>query len=279
MAASGISQPRSRSRRRHVRRGLEARIKRALRELPLDEGDITAVARKLCGKLARFRGDSIWNNPAFFDIKGKVTAISHRFARQGLTLDDYLRVARRQPQLLITSPAIVIARIERVVAHFSRYELTLPCYLHAAMKAPPLFGMSSASVIANVEAVLNRFAGDGLTPRQYLQAALIQPRLFYQPSDTTIRHLGYLIEMYRQGLLTFPGEPPPPPEQPLAPLFAFLSRWPMCLTYADDNLALRLRYAQVTGEHPEGTELLRWPRRRIEQALARALENAHNNQR
>ena len=48
----------------------------------------------------------------------------------------------------------------------------------------------------------------------------------------------------------------------------------MCLTFADDNYALRLRYAQVTGARPEGIELLRRPRRRIEEELARALDHA-----
>jgi hypothetical protein len=54
-------------------------------------------------------------------------------------------------------------------------------------------------------------------------------------------------------------------------LFAYLSRWPTCLTFADDDYALLQRYARVTGARPEGIEL---HRRRIEEELARALDHA-----
>jgi hypothetical protein len=40
---------------------------------------------------------------------------------------------------------------------------------------------------------------------------------------------------------------------------------------SDDNYALRLTYARVSGERPGGTALLTRTRRRIEQDLARAL--------
>lgn len=52
----------------------------------------------------------------------------------------------------------------------------------------------------------------------------------------------------------------------------------MCLTFADDNYELRIRYTQVTGERPEGTKLLSIPRRRIEEELARALDNVRPRQ-
>lgn len=273
MAPSGMSQRLPRSRRGRDRRALQSCIERALRKLPLSEADIAAVAPRLTNGLIRLRCSRSWHDSAFFDIRGKVTAVCKHFAREGLTLTDYVRAARRHPQLFIKAPASVIANIEAVADHFQAHGLTLSSYLHAAVKAPPLFAMTPATVIANVEAVVHHFAGDGLTLRQYLQASLKQAALFYQSPATIIRHLGYLIEMYRQGLLTFPGDGRAPPEQPLAPLFAFLLRWPMCLTFADDNLALRIRYAQVTGERPEGAKLLSIPRRRIEEALARALDN------
>lgn len=273
MAPSGISPRLSRSRRRHDRRVLLTRIKQALRELRLAEADIAAVAPPLAAGLVRFHCGSPSDSP-FFDIRGKVTAVCKRFAGEGLTLRDYVRAARRQPQLFVKAPATLIANIEAVVRRFQPHGLTLRAYLHAAVMSPPLFAMNPGTVIANVEAVIQHFAGDGLTLRQYLQACLKQPQLFYQSPATIIRHLNYLIEMHRRGFLTFPGERQASPEQPLAPLFAYLSRWPMCLTFADDNLALRLRYAQATGERPEGAKLLSVPRRRIEEALARVLDSS-----
>lgn len=238
MATPGISQPRSRPRRRHHRRALVARVEQALSELPLSKADIAAVAPQLAAGLIRFHCGSRNDSP-FSDIRGKVTAVCEHFAKQGLTLQDYVRAARNQPQLFVKAPA---------------------------------------SLIANVEAVVRHFAEDGLTVRQYLEACLKQPQLFCLSPITIIRHLDYLIEMYRQGLLTFPSEAPPPPDEPLRPLFALLSRWPICLTFADDNYEMRIRYAQVTGDRPGGIELLHRPRRRIEEDLSRALGNPRPSQ-
>lgn len=221
MAPSGISQPRSG--RKHDCRVLLARIRQALHELPLSKAEIAVVAPKLAAGLVRFHCGSPSESP-FFDIRSKVTAVCEHFAAEGLTLPEYVHAARRNPQLFVKAPASSIANVEAVAHRFQPDGLTLRSYLQAALRAPPLFAMSAATVIANIEAVVDHFAGDGLTFRQYLQAVLKQPQLFYQSPATIIGHLGYLIEMYRQGLLTFPGEGQAPPEQPLAPLFAFLSQ-------------------------------------------------------
>jgi hypothetical protein len=68
--------------------------------------------------------------------------------------------------------------------------------------------------------------------------------------------------------LTFPGQQHAPSAQPLQPLFAFLVKYPMYLCLADDNYALRVTYAEITGERPAGTALLTRKRHRIEKDLA-----------
>jgi hypothetical protein len=80
--------------------------------------------------------------------------------------------------------------------------------------------------------------------------------------------------MHRQGLLSFPGQADAPQGQPLRPLFGYLLRWPMYLTLSDDNYALRIEYARVTGDRPGGTTLLTRPRSRIERDLAAFLTHA-----
>ena len=184
MAQTVVSQPHSRSQRRHDRRELQTRIERAIRKLPLSEADIAAVASQLASELIRLRSDRSWHDSAFFDIRGKVTAVCNHFASEGLTLEDYARAARRHPELFVKAPASLIANVETVARHFQPHGLTLRSYLLAALRSPPLFAMSSATVIANVEAAASRFAGDGLTMRQYLQAVLRQPQLFYQSPAT-----------------------------------------------------------------------------------------------
>jgi hypothetical protein len=143
------------------------------------------------------------------------------------------------------------------------------------MRHPSLFSRRPATLIANIEHMAAYFSEQGLPPADYLRAAVKHPYLIGRSPATLIRHAGHVIDMHRQDLLTFPGQAAAPPGQPLRPLFAFLLRWPMYLTLSDDNYALRIRYAQVTGDRPAGTELLNRPRSRIERDLARALGQPH----
>ena len=196
------------------------------------------------------------------------------FRGEGLSLPEYLRAALRQPNLFIQSAATGMARIAAVAEHFREHGLTRHAYLRAALAQPSLFSQKPASIIAKIEAVAGHFQPHGLTLGDYLRAALQLPSLFYQRPATIIRHLGWVIEMQAQGLLTFPSQTGAPAEQPLRPLLAFLLRWPRYLTLSDDNYALRLEYARVSGERPGGTALLTRPRRRVEQDLARSLSQA-----
>ena len=124
---------------------------------------------------------------------------------------------------------------------------------------------------ANVEGVVDRFREDGLTLAAYLAAALKQPQLFCRTPATIIGHIHCVIDMQREGLLTFPGQADAGPGETLRPLLAYLVKNPLFMTLSDDNYALRRTYARVTGDRPGGAALLRRTRRRVEQDLARAL--------
>ena len=83
---------------------------------------------------------------------------------------------------------------------------------------------------------------------------------------------GLIIDMQRQGLVTFPDQKVTSASNPLKPMFAFLVKNPLYLCLADDNFALRMNYAHITGDRPSGTELLTRKRYKIEKDLARFLE-------
>jgi hypothetical protein len=182
-----------------------------------------------------------------------------------------LRSALKQPSLFYRSPASIQSNIDSVADHFRAEGLTLSLYLRAALRQPSLFSQSPATLIANIENVAEHFHREGLTLANYLRAALKQPQLFHQTPATLIRHVQLLIDMHRQGLVTFRGTDSAPPNQLLAPLFAFLVTAPSFFCLSDDNYALRIEYARVSGERPGGTTLLTRSRRRVEEDLARVL--------
>lgn len=72
-------------------------------------------------------------------------------------------------------------------------------------------------------------------------------------------------------MITFRGTNAASPDKPLARLFAFLVKAPKFFCLSDDNYALRVEYARVSGDRPGGTTLLTRSRRRIEADLAQFL--------
>jgi len=203
-------------------------------------------------------------------IRNAEGVVDH-FRPQGLTLRSYLLAVRTNLSLLTQVPATIIANVESAASHFREHGLNLHDYLRAVVKQPCLFYQSPATIIANIEQVACHFRDHGLTLPDYLSAACRYPALFAQAPATIIHHVKLIIELNRQGLVTFPGQEKAPPGRPLAPLFAFLVRNPIYFSLADDNFALRALYVHITGDRPSGTALLKRPRYRIEQDLARAL--------
>ena len=139
------------------------------------------------------------------------------------------------------------------------------------MRRPQLFIQKPSTIQSNLEAVARHFGRDGLTLPAYLLAAVRQPSLFYMRPATVIRHVEKVIAMQHEGLVAFTVQELARPELPLYPLLAFLVKSPQYFCLADDNYALRVEYARVTGDRPGGVALLTRPRSRIERDLAQAL--------
>jgi hypothetical protein len=134
----------------HSAQTLPSRLEQALRELPLTEAEIAAMAKTLSGSyLLRHRKIADAGSP-FFDIRRKADALIAHFAADGLTLDAYLRAAARRPSLLAQSPATLCANLETVMHHWARHGLKRKDYLAAALYQPSLFQRAPASIIANM---------------------------------------------------------------------------------------------------------------------------------
>jgi hypothetical protein len=150
---------------------LRQRVEQALRELPLSKADIAIVAPQLVGFYlhsphhGQYKPDS-----SFFDFHRNVTDVVKHFRRHGLTLEEYLRAAVKEPQLFTENPATVIANIEGVFKHFRADGVRLKDYLRAGLDRPVLFTEDPATLIANTEAVVEYFRADGPTLHGYLSA-------------------------------------------------------------------------------------------------------------
>jgi hypothetical protein len=246
-----------------------ARIRQELGKLPLSDDEITQVVPQLAATCQLMKLTDL--DSQFFDFHRKVNAVVERFAADGLTTGDYLKAALTRPSLFSQSPATIAGNITGVVERFATDGLTTGDYLKAALKQPQLFYQSPATLAGNITGVVERFAAKGLTTGDYLKAALKQPQLFYQAPATVIGHVNLLIDLHRQGLVTFPGEANAPPGQPLVPLFAFLLKNPAYFSLADDNFTLREISARVTGERPTRAALIRRSRYQVESELAETL--------
>ncbi|MBV8939660.1 MAG: hypothetical protein JO089_07480, partial [Alphaproteobacteria bacterium] len=119
-----------------------ARIEQALRELPVAEEEIAGVATQINEHFLTGNTEKVHDDSTLFDFRRKVSAVVERFSPHGLTLEDYLTAAVKQPQLICQAPATIIGNIETVAEHFREHGLTLKKYLTAAVKKPPLFCQS-----------------------------------------------------------------------------------------------------------------------------------------
>ncbi len=202
-------------------------------------------------------------------VTGNITAAVEHFAGEGLNTRDYLRAAQKNPALFYQRPTTIVGNITGAVEHFAADGLTLRDYLTAALKQPQLFSQSPATITSNILGVTECFAADGLATRDYLKAAVKFPPLFTQSPATIIGHVNMLIDLQRQGLISFKDEAPP--DQPLRPLFAYLVKNPKFFSLADENYTLREISARILGKHPNGTTLFWHPRHQVESDLAEAL--------
>jgi hypothetical protein len=283
-----------------------ARIRQELGKLPLTDEEIDRVAPRIAADTRYF--SQITPESGFFDFEKKINAVVERFAADGLTEANYLHAVLKHPQLLSMASATVIANITASVEHFAGEGLNTSDYLRAAQKHPSLFYQKPATIAGNITGVVEQFAADGLTLRNYLAAALKQPQLFSLPPATVARnimgvaehfaadglatpdylkaavkfpslftqspatiigHVNLLIDLQRQGLISFKDEAPP--DQPLRPLFAYLVKNPKFFSLADENYTVREISTHVSGGRPNGTALFWPPRHKVESKLAEEL--------
>jgi len=161
--------------------------------------------------------------------------------------------------------------VEAVAGRFRDQGLSLEDYLRAALKQPSLFARSPTAIIAAVEAVAGRFRDQGLSLEDYLRAALKQPSLFTMAPATIVGHINLLMDMQLQGLVTFPSAAIARHRQPPRSMFDWLVKNPVYLCLADDNFLLREIAAYATRTPRAGTALLTRHRHQVERDLAEAL--------
>jgi hypothetical protein len=289
---------------------LTAPIKDGLRPLLTDETLLGRVSLDI-RKTLRFLN---WKPPpgsGFYDFESKVDRVVRHFYADGLTRDNYIQVAVRQPRLLVQKPETLIGNIESVATHFAADGLTRRDYLQAAMRWPPLFSMRPSSIIDHVgevathfaadgltcrdyirtalqqpslflekpekiitriESVIAHFAADGMARRDYLGAALKRPSLFSQAANTIIRHINILSEMHKRGVFDLSGTSPGVAAEP-SRLFDLLFTYPHILSYNEDNLISREIHSAIANVPLSSATLAKMSRGHVENDLYNLLDH------
>jgi hypothetical protein len=189
-----------------------SRIRQELDRLPLTEAEkenavpeLLRAANFLDTRGGRTAPGGLDQDSPLFNFAPKITAVVTHFQNRGLTFQDYLAAAIKQPQLFYQSPATIASNIEGVVTHFAAHGLTTAEYLAAAVQAPSLFASSPATIASNIEGVVTQFAAHGLTTAEYLAAALRAPPLFVHSPAIIAANVGGVVERCADNGLTTPG--------------------------------------------------------------------------
>src|SRR5437868_6139662 len=133
------------------------RISGELDKLALTKHQKAAVIPKLL-EYARFldtdgggkKEGRLREESELFDCGQRMSAVVECFATEGLTLDNYLEAAVKQPSLFMQSPVTVVANIKGVVETFASKGLTSREYLQAALKEPSMFCQSPFTIAGNI---------------------------------------------------------------------------------------------------------------------------------
>jgi hypothetical protein len=180
------------------------RIREELDKLPLPEEQKAEVAPKILKltnvldtRAGRVDGGNLGEDSTVFDFQSKINGVVERFAAEGLTREDYLQAAVKNPSLFGMSPETVEGNIRGVVERFAAEGLTRQAYVKAAVRQPPLFYQDPETVEKNIRGVVERFAAEGLTRQDYVKAAVKNPSLFtMSPETVEEKHIRPAIERF-----------------------------------------------------------------------------------
>ncbi len=174
-------------------------------------------------------------------IASNIRGVVDAFKDAGLTEKDYIKAALKQPPLFYQSPTTIANNIRGVVDAFKDAKLTEKDYIKAALKQPPLFTLSPTTIASNIRGVVDAFKDAGLTEKDYIKAALKHPPLFYQSPTTINAHIHYWVAvMDRQQHIQGRVEVPRAEQQKQA--LKMLLNNPAFISYADNNIQLRETY-------------------------------------
>ena len=135
-----------------------------------------------CGKSKEFRAkyhERIANNQLSKTSIANLNGLANAFSNEGLTYNELLKAAKRNPFILFQKPETMEYNIREVAKRFKEYGLTDEKYLHYALKDALLFSYSPDRIQKNINGTVKLFESYGLTTEKYLQNAISQPSLFY----------------------------------------------------------------------------------------------------
>ena len=168
---------------------LDQLITSALEECGLSPKEIAEVSPKI-KEYAEFIDAK--EDSTFWNFKQKIETLVKKFQEHGLTLEQYLQAALKQPPLFYQSPNTIYNNITQTVQKFQKQELTTKQYLQAALKRPQLFSQSPETIYNNITQITKKFQNIIKPHKEILPFLLKEP--FYlknalfcnQTSENTI---------------------------------------------------------------------------------------------
>ncbi len=100
------------------------------------------------------------------------------FSNEGLSYNDTLKAAKKNPFMLFHKPETMEYNIKEVVKRFKEFGLTNEKYLKCALNQSVLFSISPNTVEKNINETVKIFEKDGLSTEKYLNCAELNPSIF-----------------------------------------------------------------------------------------------------
>lgn len=107
-----------------------------------------------------------------------IEGVTGSFFSEGLTVQQYLKAAKRNPFMLVHKPETIEYNIRETANRFREFGVTAESHLKNALRHPPLFSMSPSTIEKNMKTKAKLFTAEGLTLEDLIKMAKSQPNVY-----------------------------------------------------------------------------------------------------
>lgn len=134
-----------------------------------------------CSKSQEFRKEysqKLQKNQLSETNISNLKGLAKLFINEGLSYNETLRAAKKNPFMLFQKPETMEYNIKEVARRFKDFGLTNEKYLECALNQSVLFSISPNTIEKNINETVKIFEKDGLSTEKYLNCAELNPSIF-----------------------------------------------------------------------------------------------------